>query len=134
MPDGPLRESRVAVPSSGAASECARALLTCLGADVATGGDDLGLADADDAADWAGSGAMALTGPADGPPRVIDAAPASLLRAALAVLARQAARRRPDCTAARRGRPAGRSAPCARRTAGWASRSRATATSSCFPH
>src|SRR5260370_30975304 len=35
------------------------------------------------AADWAGSGAMALTGPADGPPALAPGAPASALAAAL---------------------------------------------------
>lgn len=92
MPDGPLRGQRIAVPSAGEASACARDLLECLGADVTAAGDDLGLAAADDVADWAASGAMALTGQADGPPRLIDAAPASLLRAALAILGRRASR------------------------------------------
>jgi hypothetical protein len=37
------------------------------------------------AADWAGSGAMALTGPADGPPALAPGAPASALAGALGV-------------------------------------------------
>ena len=90
MPDGPLRGVQIAIPGDGAASDCARALLTCLGAEVTGDGDDLGLAAADDLTDWAASGAMALTGHADGPPCTVDAAPASLLRAALAITARHA--------------------------------------------
>ena len=94
MPDGPLRGTSVALPPAGAAADCARVLLRCLGADTGTadhedgadGADDLGLAGHDAVTDWAASGAMALTGYADGPPSLIHAAPASLVRAALALI------------------------------------------------
>lgn len=86
MSDGPLRGRQVAVATDTTAGQCAAALLRCLGTEV-TEGDDLGLAGTDALTDWAASGAMALTGYADGPPRVADGAPASLMRAALAVLA-----------------------------------------------
>ena len=86
MTDGPLRGQHFAISPGTAAGACARTLATCLGADVTDDGDDLGLAGSSASIDWATSGAMALTGRADSPPRLVDGAPASVVRAALALL------------------------------------------------
>jgi hypothetical protein len=90
----PLTGVRVAVPDADAdaALRHARRLLVCLGADV------VDRADAETACvvesregatgahqDWARSGAMMLTGHADGPPLLAPGAPASALRGALLV-------------------------------------------------
>ncbi|WP_228765142.1 CoA transferase [Aeromicrobium sp. S22] len=91
MPDRPgrmLSGTDVIVAGDGSTAQYARDLLTCLGA-----GDDA----SDDAlrldlttapsplADWASSGAMALTGRPDGPPLAPAGNPAGAVRAALAV-------------------------------------------------
>jgi len=69
---------RVAVPGTGAAAWHAARLLAGLGADVESDADNHGAA-----ADWAASGAMALTGRRDGPPVLPPGQAASAVRGAL---------------------------------------------------
>ena len=81
----PLAGLRVQAPSD-AAGRHAVALLVALGAGATGAGTVLGVGSADDSgpvADWAGSGAMALTGTAGGPPLVAPGQPATAARAAL---------------------------------------------------
>src|SRR4051794_21341036 len=92
MPDvAPLAGRQVAVVGDSAALRHARRLLGALGARVVSepvSDCALVITDAGDSAahDWARSGAMALTGRADGPPLSAPGAPASAMRGALLVL------------------------------------------------
>src|SRR5512142_2471340 len=77
----PLAGRSFPLAGQAPALDHARLLLESLGATV----DAEPAATASAAADWAGSGAMALTGPAQGPPALAPGAPASALAGALAV-------------------------------------------------
>ena len=86
MPDRtvlPLSGRAVDVPG-GAAGVLASRLVTVLGGTPVASGSDV--ATPTPLADWAASGAMALTGRPDGPPLAAPGAPASAVRAALAVV------------------------------------------------
>lgn len=85
-----MRGRRLDLPGDDAASRHARRLLTELGADVPAdrGGADRPSHGHAVVADWAESGAMALTGAADGSPLATPAGAASALRGALLVLDR----------------------------------------------
>lgn len=80
----------VVVVGGGSTAQFARELLACLGAGDGTADDALRL-DLTTApgslADWATSGAMALTGRTDGPPLAPAGNPAGAVRAAMAVFA-----------------------------------------------
>ena len=85
---GPLAGGRLAPVPADAAAGYAAELLTNLGA--GPGPQVLTVAAAPDSgpvADWAASGAMALTGPAQGPPLVAPGRPATGARGALLALA-----------------------------------------------
>jgi hypothetical protein len=77
----PLAGQSFTLTGQAPALDHARLLLGSLGATV----DAEPVAAGSAAADWAGSGAMALTGPAGGPPALAPGAPASALAGALAV-------------------------------------------------
>jgi CoA transferase family III len=77
----PLAGQSFSLTGRAPALDHARLLLESLGATV----DAEPVAAGSAAADWAGSGAMALTGPAGGPPALAPGAPASALAGALAV-------------------------------------------------
>src|SRR4051812_39058875 len=102
MPDvGPLAGRQAAVVGDSAALRHARRLLGALGARVVSEPVSecaLVVTDAGDSAahDWARSGAMALTGRADGPPLSAPGAPASAMRGALLVLEALTSRSMPD--------------------------------------
>jgi crotonobetainyl-CoA:carnitine CoA-transferase CaiB-like acyl-CoA transferase len=83
LPDGQL----LRIAGRGAASDYAASLLTSLGGHVERLGLDRSTADPHPACDWARSGAMALSGPADGPPRLAPGPLASCARGAAAALA-----------------------------------------------
>jgi hypothetical protein len=78
---GPLSGWRVSVPGTGAAAWHAARMLAWLGAAVDSGATNVGWA-----ADWAASGAMALTGRRDGPPLLPPGQAASAVRGALMAL------------------------------------------------
>ncbi|MBW2289738.1 MAG: CoA transferase [Deltaproteobacteria bacterium] len=78
---------RLRIAGRGAAGDYAAALLTSLGGRVERPLLDLSAADPHPACDWARSGAMALSGPADGPPRLAPGPLASCARGAAAALA-----------------------------------------------
>jgi len=90
VPDqGPLTGRSISVVGDGPTARHARELLACLGA--GTDGEpgrviDLSAAPAP-LADWAGSGAMALSGRPDGPPLAAPGNPGGATRAALTVFA-----------------------------------------------
>jgi crotonobetainyl-CoA:carnitine CoA-transferase CaiB-like acyl-CoA transferase len=86
MPDGPLSGTVLGIPAVGAAAAHARWLAADLGADVHPDRDDLSFAGCRDALEWARSGAMSLTSSTGGAPQLVEGSPASLVRAALAVL------------------------------------------------
>jgi len=77
----PLAGQSFALTGEAPALGHARLILESLGAVV----DAKPVAAESAVADWAGSGAMALTGPAEGPPALAPGAPASALAGALAV-------------------------------------------------
>src|SRR6266702_6773412 len=77
----PLAGWPVTLTGQAPAVDYARHLLQSLGASVDSSPPPPGSA----SADWAESGAMALTGPAEGPPALAPGAPASALAGALAV-------------------------------------------------
>ena len=77
----PLAGQSFTLTGQAPALDHARLLLESLGATV----DAKPVAAESAIADWAGSGAMALTGPAGGPPALAPGAPASALAGALAV-------------------------------------------------
>lgn len=88
---------RDAVTGCGAAARAARRLLDSLEGTFAVVPDrSVVLGDRSAAADWALSGAMALTGRADGPPLLGPGAPASVVTAATAVLGALAGDERPS--------------------------------------
>lgn len=86
----PLSGASVAVPGSDSTADLIRHLLTGLGATIGESGSAAiafgsDLPPATELEEWADSGAMALTGRADGPPRAAPGASAGAVRAALAV-------------------------------------------------
>jgi len=83
LPNGPL----LPITGRGTASDYAAALLTSLGGGVERSGRSAGVDDPHPACDWARSGAMALSGPADGRPRLAPGPLASCARGAAAALA-----------------------------------------------
>ena len=89
---GPLAGLRVSVPGTGAAAWHAARMLAWLGATPDTSARNVGWA-----ADWAASGAMALTGLRDGPPLLPSGQAASAVRGALLAL---------ECLARLRGQEA----------------------------
>lgn len=83
LPDGPL----LRIGGRGVASDYAASLLISLGGQVERREFDRSAADPHPACDWARSGAMALSGPAEGPPRLAPGPLASCARGAAAALA-----------------------------------------------
>jgi len=98
LPDG----QRLRIADRGVASDYAAALLTSLGGCIERFESDGSGDDPHPACDWARSGAMALSGPADGPPRLAPGPLASCARGvatALAALAEPARRNDLDAPA-----------------------------------